>query len=189
MPRIKWDDIEESSGGEYEKVEPGAYVVAIQSVVHKPEREYVEVLYDIVEGKFAGKYSEDFWADKPYAHHVFLSYKPKALGMLKGRLRMITESNPGFDAMAAFDADQWGLFIGKRFGLVLGEEEYEGNDGNVKTRLTDVAWKTVQQVHDGDYKVPECKRLKREAGAYYADTAAAVDYSGAVAMDDIDVPF
>lgn len=160
MPRMKWDDIDESNGGgEYARVTPGGYVCAFQKLVHDERREYVMALYDIVEGECAGKYSDDFWVDKDYAHRVYLSYKPKALGMLKQRLRAITDSNPGFDAFAAFDADNWSMFIGRRFGLVLGDEEYVGNDGTIKTRLTDVAWKTVQQIHDGDFKVPETKRL------------------------------
>ena len=47
---------------------------------------------------------------------------------------------------------------GKKVGLILGEEEYEGNDGTIKTRLYVVREFSIDKI--GEQKVPELKKLK-----------------------------
>ena len=135
---------------------------------HRPinyviEKLYVKLIYDIAEGEFAGKYSDDYWTgeDKDYGHQLFLSWKN--LGVLKNFMTCLDESNPGFDAKAAFDADQWGLFIGKYLGIVLGEEEYIANDGTVKVRYTMPTIKSVPDIRAGKFKIPALKKLKEAA--------------------------
>lgn len=161
----------QASTGETAKMPAGGYVVRIQAVRtqgedynHRPidyvaEKQYVKLIYDIAEGDFAGKYSDDYWAgeDKDYGHQIFMSWKN--LGVLKNTISCLDESNPGFDSKAAFDADKWMLFIGKYLGIVLGEEEYIGNDGSLKTRFTMPRIKSVADIRAGKFKVPELKRL------------------------------
>ena len=159
------------TNGEFQKMGAGGYVVAVQAVrtqgedsYHRPvnyvdEKQYVKLIYDVIEGEHAGRFSDDYWTgeDKDYAHCFYLSWKN--LGALKGSMTAFDESNPGFDAMAAFRADQWGLFVGKKFGIVVGEEEYIGNDGTLKTRLTLPRIKSVADIHAGKFKVPALKKL------------------------------
>lgn len=165
-----------TGGGDYQRMPAGGYVVRIQAVrtkgkdsygrdVDYPEdKQYVKLIYDIDEGDFAGKYSDEYWSgeDKDYGHQIYLSWKN--MGAFKGSIQAIEESNPGFDAMAAFTADQWTLFIGKRVGIVLGEEEYMGNDGSVKTRFTFPRLKSVDDIHNGKFRVPALKTLDGNSG-------------------------
>ena len=65
-----------------------------------------------------------FYADKPWSHHVILSYKDANLGYLKRNLRMFTESNTGFDAEAAIMGGQDQMLVGKVVGCTFREEEY-----------------------------------------------------------------
>lgn len=174
MPKIDMNEYEAatvSMGGEYQRMTAGGYVCRIQAVRTKgtdyygneidyaTAKQYVKLIWDVAEGEFAGKFSDDYWAgeDKDYGHQLYLSWKN--LGALKGNITAIEESNPGFDAMAALNADKWELFVGKLVGIVLGEEEYLGNDGTVKTRFGFPRLKSVQDIRDGKFKVPPLKKL------------------------------
>ena len=187
----EYNSAEASTGGDYARMTAGGYVVRIQAVRTKgedygrtidypEEKMYVKLIYDIDEGEFAGKFSDDYWAseEKDWGHQIYLSWKN--MGAFKGNIQAIEESNPGFDAMAAFTADQWTMFIGKTVGIVLGEEEYRANDGTVKTRFTFPRLKSVQDIRDGKFRVPALKKL---------DGADAPSAGGAASIYDDSVPF
>lgn len=201
MPKINMRDYEEAtaSTGDYQRMVAGGYVAQIQAVRtdgpasygkgridYVNSKEYVKLIYDIAEGDFAGRFSDDYWSgeDKDYGHQIFLSWKN--MGAFKGNIQALDESNPGFDALAAFQADRWELFIGKKVGIVLGEEEYRANDGSVKTKLGLPRLKSVQDIRAGKFKVPAPKKLKDDDQGYNAAPAKA-DVSESVY--DEDIPF
>jgi hypothetical protein len=159
MRHVNWGNVSASSDGDFERLEPGPYVAKVVTMTDKPEKEYVELVYDIAEGPRAGFYSDDWGLQHPYAHHVFLSYKDKALGMLKGRLEAIQSSNPGFDPFAAWDAGRLDMFAGRVFGINLQEEEYERSDGETGTRLNVCQVVPAQDVRDGKVKTRSKKTL------------------------------
>ena len=196
MPKINHAEYDAATastgGGEFQRMGAGGYVCAIQAVRtegadygrtidYVSERQYVKLIFDVVEGPLAGKFSDDYWADpsKDWGHQFYLSWKN--LGALKNAIQCLDESNPGFDAMAAFEADAWQQFIGKKMGLVFGEEEYLANDGTVKTRLGFGRIKSVQDIRDGRFKVPDLKKLAN-APAPQASTGGGSAY-------DEDIPF
>ncbi len=202
MPKINMRDYEEAtaSTGDYQRMGAGGYVAQIQAVRtdgpasygkgridYVNSKEYVKLIYDIAEGDFAGRFSDDYWSgeDKDYGHQIFLSWKN--MGAFKGNIQALDESNPGFDALAAFQADRWELFIGKKVGIVLGEEEYRANDGSVKTKLGLPRLKSVQDIRAGKFKVPAPKKLKDDEQSYNAAPAAPSGNGGSVY--DEDVPF
>lgn len=124
MRNVNWGSVDAKTEGEFARIEPGAYVGCIGSMEDFPSKEYVQMLFDIIEGPHKGYFSDGFYANKPWAHNMILSYKDKALGMLKGRLETIAACNPGFDPFAAWDAGRLDMFAGRKVGLVLREEEY-----------------------------------------------------------------
>ena len=183
MPKInheEYDAATPSGGGDFQRMGAGGYECIIQAVRTDAAetRKYVKLIFDIAEGELAGKFSDDYWAgeDKDWGHQFYLSWKN--WGALKNVLQCLSESNPGFDAEAAFEADRWELFIDKKLGIVFGEEEYLGNDGTVKTRLGFGRAKSIQDIRDGRFKVPPLKKLE---GADVPPTPAADTYD--------DVPF
>lgn len=132
---------------------PGAYVLKIVAVRTNWE-EYdfntgmrntcttqndaaVIFVYDIAEGEFEGEYSRDFYLsggaydqNKDFLHQYKFYWgdlnNPKDAAKAKYLLDCLSApNNPGFDALAAFQADNWRLFIGQQFGAVL--------NGTVKT--------------------------------------------------------
>ena len=124
MRPINLNNVVEKEEGEFNRLKPGAYQCAIMSVEDVPDKEYLRVLVDIVAGEYKDYFSDDFYADKPFAHSLIFSYKDTALGMLKGRLHVISDCNPGFDAEAAFNAGKEQMLVGKAVGVVFREEEY-----------------------------------------------------------------
>ena len=126
MRPINLTNIAEKAEGEFNRLKPGAYPCTIMSVEDVPEKSYMWVLVDIVAGEYKNYFSDDFYKDKPFAHRLCFSYKndDKVLGMLKGRLHVISDCNPGFDAEAAINAGKEQMLVGKAVGVVFREEEY-----------------------------------------------------------------
>lgn len=159
MKSVNWGSIQARSDGEFERLPAGPYVAKIVDAKDNENREYIEVVFDIAEGPKAGYFSDNWGKNHPYAHHFFLSYKDSMLGMLKGRLKTIGESNQGFDPFAAWDAERLDMFVGRLVGVNIQEEEYEANDGSTKTRQNVCQVVPAQDVRDGKVKAREKKTL------------------------------
>ena len=150
MPKLNetFDNAQESTagGGEFKRMEPGIYeciIVGIDTewetragLQKADERQCVRVRLDVAEGEFAGEFSRDFYLDKPWMRSIFMSWSERALGMLKHTLKALDEANPGFDSRAAFEADQWMLFIGKKCRVLWNGTERTSDRGytNVNVR-------------------------------------------------------
>lgn len=171
MKNINWSNVEENK--EFEKVTPGGYICGITAVKDEPEKEYLKVEFDIVEGNLKGYYKE-LYTNKGFWGGSFIrSYKETALSFFKGFLKAIELSNAGFKA-DDFDGDETKL-RGKLIGLVLAEEEYKGNDGTVKTRIYVDAVHSADRIKKGDFKVPELKKLASTSDNGFFDIPLASD--------------
>lgn len=166
-----YKDAEASSGGDFERLPAGGYVVRITEVKDDPAKEYLSVVYDIAEGEKRGFYSDQWGQEHPFAHRFVMSYKETALGMFKGRLRAIDESNnTGFEAMAATGLQEQAL-VGKIVGVVIGYEEYISNQGEIRQRSYVRQVIPAARIRSGDYKIPEVKQLERDAASGPAPAA------------------
>jgi hypothetical protein len=150
MPKLNetFDNAQESTagGGEFKRMQPGIYQCIITGIDTEwetraglqkaEERQCVRVRLDVAEGEFAGEFSRDFYLDKPWMRSIFMSWSERALGMLKHTLKALDEANPGFDSRAAFEADQWMLFIGKKCRVLWNGTERTSDRGytNVNVR-------------------------------------------------------
>ena len=177
---------EARSDGGFERLPAGGYVCKIVSVEDVTASDYLSVVFDIAEGDYKGFYSDDWGKDHPYAHRFFMSYKESALGMLKGRLKAIDESNGTEfvkEAVAGLKEQQ---LVGKLVGLVIGYEEYNSDRGDTRTRSYVKAVISADRVRRGDFKIPELKRL--EGAAAPAITEHAGEAPAGFSWGD-DVPF
>lgn len=162
--REEWDNAKESTG--FKKLVPGGYVCRITNVRDVESKGYFSIRYDIAEGEFAGHYSDEWGEKHPYAHEFNRSYI-KALGMLKAFLTAVDKTNG-----TAF-ADQivnTGLIdpsalVGKTIGLVLGGVQKTSNRGTDYIQLDVVATLPVQDIRDGNFRVPETKLFDGSTGA------------------------
>lgn len=149
MPKLNNEEFaaatESTAGSGFKRMEPGCYMCRIQAVQSEwetrsgvqraDERQCVRVLVDVDEGEFAGEFSRDFYEGRPWMHALFMSWKPNALGMLKHTFKALDEANPGFDSRAAFEADRWELFIGKRVRIVWNGAERTNDRGYVNVNV------------------------------------------------------
>ena len=158
-PINNWDEVQASTD-EFKKLPPGGYICAILSAEDVPEKEYIKIVYDIAAGEYADYYSDDWGKDNLWAHTIYRSYKESAAGMFKAFINAIEESNKGYK----WNFDEKTL-KGKLIGIVLGEEEYIGNDGSVKTRLKDRSTKSVRDIEENRFRIPKIKKLEEEQGA------------------------
>lgn len=152
MKKIDWNAVEEIN--EFKGIVPGGYIAKITNVLDEPQKEYLRVELDIADGEYKDYYkqlaeSKGFWGLTMYR-----SYKESALGFFKNFKSCVEKSNKGY----IFDSDEKSL-EGKLIGVVLGEEEYVGNDGSEKKRIRVSSTKPVDDIKAGKFKVPEIKKL------------------------------
>lgn len=180
MPKIDmqaYNEAEETSGGGFAQMTPGGYVLRIMEVKtewstrggrsNSDEKQCVRVVYDVAEGEFANHFADDFWKgeDKDFGHCYYMSWKN--MGWLKRQLNAITASNPGFDALAAFQGDNWDAFKGKLLGAVM-DGTVDTNDRGYdrwKLEVGDVV--AVNDIRSGEYRDPKItdERTKAADGA------------------------
>ena len=120
--------------------------------------DYIKIDYDICHGEFKGYYTKQ---NEKFGGNWFASfirsYKESALGMFKHFISCVETSNVGY----RWDWNERGL-VGKYVGVVLGEEEYEKNSGDIGIRLVVKDIKTTEQIVRGDFEIPDIKKLERK---------------------------
>ena len=158
--------------GDYDRLPAGGYVCRIVKVEDVPEKEYLKIYYDILDGDYA-KYWEGVYErnGKQYWPGNFIrSYKETAIGFFKGFIAAVDESNGTkfSDAIeGGFDEQK---LLRQKIGLVIGYEEYRNKNGELRERAYVSRNTSIQKIQDCDYKVPELKKLK-EDGFAVLDTA------------------
>jgi hypothetical protein len=186
-----YKEAEASQGGDFKRLPAGGYVCKIVAVKDvplgsdpkKPDKgNYLEIIFDIAEGEYKGFYSDEFGEKHPYTHRLIRSYKEKAMGMFKGFLKAVDDSNgTNFVAAAEKDWKEQDL-VGKLVGLVLGSEEYVSTMGEIRERLYVSANRSVEAIKTGDFKVPELKKVQDPV-------SAGATNPGGFTLDDSDIPF
>lgn len=159
MKQVDIKNIQEA--GESQRLIPGGYICTITAVEDVPDKEYLRISFDIADGDFKG-YATDSakrLGSWPYDCQYIRSYKPAALPFFKRMCTAISKSNGNFIFDGGTVNSDEKTLIGKAVGLVLGEEEYIGNDGNLKTRVRVVGEHPVDNIKQGKFKVPPLKKL------------------------------
>ena len=174
---LDYQRAEASTGTDFVRLPAGGYVCRIISATDYPneEKPYLEILYDIAEGEHAGYYSDEWGRTNTWAHSVRWYYTKNALGVFKGNMKAVDESNgTSFETSALTGIDERKL-AGCLVGMILGEEEYEGNDGSVKTRLRCRSTRPTAQIREGRFKFPELKKLTKDETEYIPPTPTGED--------------
>lgn len=184
-----WDDIQESEG--FENPTPGAYIARIVSVADMTEKEYLRIEWDFDEGQFKGANQDTFSRAGFWPTALIRSYKEKALGFFKAFKTAVEESNPGY---VFSTSDPCGL-VGKRVGVILGQEGYTKSSGEHGKRLYVAQTRSVSAIQRGDFTVPEYREARARGAsapspAWAPGTGAGTsDWSFHQTDDDGDLPF
>ena len=182
-----YKDAKASDGG-YVNLPPGGYIAVItfvEDVPYNPQTnkgDYLKIDFDICEGEFMD-YFGDMRKRLGWDNGQFVrSYKESALGMFKGFLKAVDESNgTDFEAMAENGFNERDL-RGKTIGVIMGAEQYRKNDGSIGERLRVTGVRSVDTIREGRYKVPDLKRLEEST------SEAATRIMGGP-VTDADIPF
>lgn len=152
---------EASGGTDFVRLPAGGYVCRIVKVTdHADEaKPYLHIVYDIAEGEYANYYSDEWGKENEWAHDMRQYYTPAAYGIFKGFLKAVDISNGADFEGAAENGFDEQMFLNCLVGLIIGEEEYESNDGSVKTRLRVRGTRPAQNIREGKFKAPELKKL------------------------------
>ena len=187
MEKIKGYEEAKAITGEFEKLEAGGYICKIVSAKEeksKSGKRMLVIALDIEEGDkkgfFKNRFSENIGPDKKWpAGGIYrqMLEGEKALGFLKGLMTSLEASNEGFK----WDWDEKKL-KNLKCGAIFGEEEYERMDGSIGTSTKVKFIRTVKAIKDGNFKVPELKKLPKKGEAFE-------DFLNSVNEDNDDLPF
>lgn len=177
MKRINWNNVQDAA--EFDSPVPGAYIAGICNIQDNEEKECLKIEWDFAEGEYKGYNGDTFDRAGFWPITLYRSYKPNALPYFKAFKTAVEESNHGYH----FDESNLNGLIGKRFGVILGEEEYKKNDGSVGTRLYVSATKSIRAIQNGDFRIPAKKTLGQKA-AGSGSAAAAPSFGGFAPLSD-----
>ena len=182
-----------SAAGNYPRPVPGGYIMRIESVNNNEQKEQLEISLEFIDEDLKGycaniKDRFGFWPAR-----CSKSYKDKALPFFKAFIKAVQESNADTTGLVIGDfedVDETKL-VGKLVGVVVGEREYDGNDG---TRKRGLDWYNANFVNgddifNGNYEVPELRITGSKATV--TESAGVVDMSSSFIgpVSDEDVPF
>ena len=154
-----FDKVQENGGG-FKRIPDGAYIVGVKKVAEVSDKEFLRLELDICKGEYKNWYQQQYDADTretkywPRDGVLVRSYKEKALPFFKGFITAVTKSNPKFEW-------KWNEqdLKNKVFGVVVGTEEYLKKNGGVGTRPYIDSVHSVEAIENGDYTVPDVKKL------------------------------
>ena len=187
MEKVQGYEEAQAITGEYEKLNAGGYICKIINAKEEKSKSGKRMLVlalDITEGDkkdfFRNRFNENSNPDKKWpagAIYRQMLEGEKAAGFLKGLMTSLESSNEGFK----WDWDEKKL-ANLKCGAIFGEEEYEKMDGSIGTTTKVKFIRTVKAIQDGNFKVPELKKLPEKGEAFEA-------FVNSVTSDKDDLPF
>ena len=187
MEKVQGYDEAQAITGEYERLNAGGYICKIISAKEEKSKSGKRMLVltlDIAEGDkkdfFRNRFNDNSNPDKKWpagAIYRQMLEGEKAAGFLKGLMTSLEASNDGFK----WDWDEKKL-ADLKCGAIFGEEEYEKMDGSVGTTTKVKFIRTIKAIQDGNFKVPELKKLPEKGEAFE-------DFVNSVTSDKNDLPF
>ena len=187
MEKVQGYEEAQAITGEYEKLNAGGYICKIINAKEEKSKSGKRMLVlalDIAEGDkkdfFRNRFNENSNPDKKWpagAIYRQMLEGEKAAGFLKGLMTSLESSNEGFK----WDWDEKKL-ANLKCGAIFGEEEYEKMDGSVGTTTKVKFIRTIKAIQDGNFKVPELKKLPEKGEAFE-------DFVNSVTSDNDDLPF
>lgn len=145
-----------NEAGELKRLPAGAYACKIIEVIDVPEKEYLDVYFDIAEGEFKNYFTTlQANTGKNYGR-ITRSYKVNALPFFKAFITAIEKSNPGYK----WNWDEKSL-NGKFCAVAFREEEFV-LEGQVKTNVKADEIRSLQALRAGEIRIKPIKKLETQ---------------------------
>lgn len=144
-------------------------IVGAKATKSRNGNDMIEIAFDIAEnGEYDGMFNERFdglrkqkpdckWPNGGMFRTGILTRDGKTSGYFKGLITAVEESNPGYSFKGSGCNEE--TMKGKLIGFNFGEEDYKGNDGNIRTSVKPFYAVSVQTVRDG-IEPPKKKEYK-----------------------------
>lgn len=157
----------------------GGYVCRIQkaeAVTANSGAMVLRILFDIEEGEYQGYYRARYARDKAWRgargeikwrgqYDTFLLTKEGQTNpFFKGLIKAVEESNPGVVLVSGGVLDE-ALMRNCHIGLVMGEEEFRGQDGQVHTAVRPRIAVPIARIREGAFTVPPLRKLPERSSA------------------------
>ena len=153
--------------GNFQKVVPGGYICQITSVENVSDKQYLKIEFDIIEGDLKGYYQALFKSKMFWGGRFIRSYKETALPFFKSFITSLENSNASYKWDGNIDK-----LKGLKTGLILGEEEYVGNNGEVKIRTYVAETRSCNVIKNNDFVIPKPKLLAPIATTNFVEITA-----------------
>lgn len=193
-----YDQVQKYEGGQ--SLPAGGYICRIVNVLEgqsKAGNEMLTVSLDIAEGEYTNFYQKQFSPGQKWKCNAYiLCYGPKGETnrQFKTFVEEVRESNTGWEP-------QWNDNFSSHFkntlvGALFGREQFEGSDGRLYWHVKPRFFKSVKDIRDENFTVPEDKPLKGSAqskssnpinnNSQYNDVDV---FTGYAEVSDDDIPF
>lgn len=161
----EWEETEAREFGEFERLELGGHEVIIKTaeLYENPvsHNKSLKVTVDIAgndkqAGYFQKQYDDNNNADKKWANGAtrYMSLKKENLAYTKGFITALEKSNSNFK----FDTSKgWEQLVNLKCAGVFGLEEYEAEDGSIKTSTRLQNFRSLDKL--SEIKIPNVRLL------------------------------
>lgn len=121
---------------------------------------------DIAEGEHKGYYQKKYDQKKqenasapwPCKYGQFVTTKDGLTNrFFKGMINSIEQSNSGYSLAANNGSEK--TLIGKLVGVIFGEEDFTGSNGNVYTAVKPQFFRSIETIRSGEYEIPAKKPI------------------------------
>ena len=151
MRKLNWDEVTAASSG---IMQPGAYAIEITDVKDNEKYECLEVVYDVIEGEYAGRF-KNMTPDEDWKHQFRQAYSDKAMPFFKRFLDELEGDNPSFTIANWQVTSDPKALIGLKLGMLFREYRYINQQGEAKWRLDADRPLSLAEVAHGDVKAPK----------------------------------
>lgn len=164
----EWDSVKAAAPGDFASLSAGGYVCQIINAefgTSKSGNDMLILHVDIAEGDFADyfvntvkRFNQENWPNAATYRQLVLGNDKKFSSFFKGFIKIVEQCNPGFVAYKNGGIDDK-AFVGKMCGFVFVDEEYIKQDKSVGVRTIVRTPKTLDDIREGNFKVPPRKKL------------------------------
>ncbi len=207
-----WESVRAS--GDYQSLPAGGYICRIKKIEVLPSKKgnkpVIHTYIDIDEGEYREYYYKDFQnnysPDKKWRGMLYVPTQDKdgkTSSLFKRFVDKISDSNGGWQPAWGDDSKKFSdSFQNRLIGLAFGREEFISNDGKSFWTTKAKNYYTVEQIRNGEFKVPNDKHADGGNGGGNNNTGssnttsydainASAESAGFTALDDDDdsLPF
>ena len=152
-----WKDIKEA-GGDFPRLVPGGYVIAIKKVTDNDKDQFLEIEYDVVEGECKNIAIDAYERFGNWSYKFRVYYRQKSMGFFKRFINAVEHTNPNF----TFDFGNPNCLVNRGLGIVVGIRQYYGKDGTLKDAPEVQDYCTANDVRED--QLPSSPKIREPRG-------------------------